>query len=1040
MEPTLFSFIWKHSRRQQLWLLGLTLLSFPFLYASLELPKKIVNDAIGAVTDTVMVYDVRLGQVEYLLVLCGLFLATVLIGGALKMHLNTRKGILSERMLRRLRYQLIHRMLRFPRPYFRTTSQGELVAMITSEAEPMGGLMGDAIAQPVFQFGQMMTIVSFLFLQSVWFGLAAVALIPLQAWLIPMLQRQINLLNKDRIVEVRHLASEIGETAAGISDLRANGGMNFRLAQFTDRLGRLFDLRFRIYRKKYFMKFLNNLIAQITPFLFYSVGGYLAIRGEITVGALVAALGAYKDLSAPWNELLTYYNQLQEMTVRWDVMMERFAPSGMIDEALIDGMPDNIPHLSGPIELSQVTVLDQDGNPVLEEVDLTIPPGARVAIHSSRSAERAALAQLLVREVLPARGSVTVAGHPLETLHQAVIAARIGYAHSQPYLFDGTLGDNLLMPLKVRPRAEGMPLLSRDRKRAEAARAGNSSEMADADWIDPALAGLSGAEDVRDWWYQLVEAMGVDEFAFRRNLRSRFDPALHPDLAKAIVDLRPEIRERLNDAGLADAVFRFDPDGFNPAIALGGNLLFASPAREITQNGLARETRLFRLLDDLGIAREGLAIAAGVVETLNRTFGEDDTDHPLFRRLGIEEATYRQLTDIVNRRKNIGEGRLSLEDRALLMTVVFLLTAEQIGPGFPEEYKDKILAIRRSHGDRLLQQTDGMFVRFRQDAYAPRLTLLENAIFGRAAMAAGARAGDIEDIVAEVLDAHGLRRQVVSIIYDLPTGLGGTKLPAVFQERAGFSRAAIKRPDILIMDNVLPSHDAASRRHAQARLRELLPFTTMIFLEDQFESPDAYDMFVEIVDGRIDGQARTRPTDRTPPGGAADLARKLDILAASDLFGQLDPRNQRLLAFSANWFDAAPGQVVFSHGQAADAVYLCLSGRAEMRLPNAAPDDPPVYFVGEGRLIGDLAVITGGRRSLDLVAVEDTRFLRIGAEEFVAVIENDAKVAVRLMKDMARHMTDVTDMLQTAQLNLADYADPMSDLPGSSQFLDSDHG
>ena len=91
--------------------------------------------------------------------------------------------------------------------------------------------MGDAVAQPVFQAGQMLTIVAFLFMQSVWFGLASIALIPLQAWLIPMLQRQINLLNKDRIQEVRALSAQISETAAGIRDLRANGGWQYRLAQ-----------------------------------------------------------------------------------------------------------------------------------------------------------------------------------------------------------------------------------------------------------------------------------------------------------------------------------------------------------------------------------------------------------------------------------------------------------------------------------------------------------------------------------------------------------------------------------------------------------------------------------------------------------------------------------------------------------------------------------------------------------------------------------------------------------------------------------------
>lgn len=237
MERTLFSFIWKYSKRDQVLLLLVTLITFPFLYATLELPKRIINDAIGADSDTVTLWGVNMGQVQFLMLLCGIYLAAVLAHGLLKMRLNTMKGIVSERMLRRLRYTLIARMMRFPRSYFRTTSQGELVSMVTSEAEPMGGLMGDALAQPIFQAGQMAIIVVFLFAQSIWFGLAGVALIPLQAWLIPMLQRQINVLNKARIVQVRALSAEIGESAVGVTDLRTNGGWRYRLAQFTDRLG-----------------------------------------------------------------------------------------------------------------------------------------------------------------------------------------------------------------------------------------------------------------------------------------------------------------------------------------------------------------------------------------------------------------------------------------------------------------------------------------------------------------------------------------------------------------------------------------------------------------------------------------------------------------------------------------------------------------------------------------------------------------------------------------------------------------------------------
>jgi len=1021
MEPTLFSFIWKYSKRQQLWLLVLTLVSFPFLYASLELPKRIINDAIGATTDRIDLYGVELTQVQYLLVLCAAFFATVLIGGLMKMHINTRKGVLSERMLRRLRYTLISRMLRFPKPYFRTTSQGELVSMITSEAEPMGGLMGDAIAQPVFQFGQMMTIVAFLFMQSVWFGLASVALIPLQAWLIPMIQRQINLLNKERIKEVRHLATEIGESAAGISDLRVNGGWRYRQALITDRLGTLFDIRFRIYQKKFFMKFLNNMIGHLTPFMFYSAGGYLAIRGDITVGALVAALSAYKDLSSPWKELLTYYNQVQDMSLRWDVVTERFAPRNMIPEALIEGEPSSMPHLFGKIELRDVTVRDQDGNMVLEDINLEIPPRARVAIRSDKAIERTALAELLVRETLPTRGEVILSGHPLNELHQAVIAARIGYANSRPYLFDGTLGDNLLMPLKMRPLETEHLAAAHDRSALEAARAGNSGDPIRADWVDPQIAGLSDGGEVRDWWFKLVEAMGIDEIMFRRTLRSRFDPEQHPALAREIVALRPEICEKLRQRGLDDVVFGFDPDRFNPALPLAGNLLFATPVREILPEALAREKRFLQILQEQDLADEAITVSMGVIDSLNRTFGKDGTQHPLFLRLGLDDELYRRVSDIAARATRRGEQALSPGDKAMLLIVPFMLTAEQIGPDFPEEYKDKIVAIRRERGAQLRDRLGDMFVPVDPDTYVPRLTVMENAIYGRVSMMAGAKAEEIEDVVAEVLGAHGLRRRVAAILYDLRAGLGGSNLPTVFQERAAFSRAGIKRPDILIMDNVLASHDSASRLRTRQRLRELLPNSIMVFLEDRFDNPDAYDMYVEIRNGRVDGGAQ-RAAVEAEEGATDDLSRKLAILSANELFGRLSLRNRRLLAFSAQWYAAESGQVVFSHDQPADAVYLCLEGKAELRWPGGNVDRPPVSYVRPGRLIGDLAVITREKRFLDLVVVERSRFLRIGAEEFRAVIENDASVALALLEAVAAHLTGATELLQAAHVNLADYA------------------
>ena len=1013
---SLFAFIWAHSRRQQFLLLALTVLTFPFLYASLELPKRIINDAIGAEAPVIDVWGGhQVGQVDYLLLLCLAFLGAVLLGGMMKMRLNTMKGIVAERLLRRLRYTLISRMIRFPRPYFRTTSQGELVSMITSESEPMGGLMGDAVAQPVFQLGQMLTIVTFLFMQSVWFGLVSVALIPLQAWLIPMLQRQINLLNKDRIQEVRMLAAEIGETAAGIEDLRANGGWRYRMAQISDRLGRLFEIRRRIYTKKYFMKFLNNLIGHMTPFVFYSAGGVLAIRGEITVGALVAALAAYKDLSAPWKELLTYYNQVQDMSLRWKIMVDRFAPRGMIDAALIEGEPDEIPHLRGDIEMRGVSVRDGDGNIVLEDISLTIPAGSRVAIKSSSDSARAAFGQLLTREIMPARGTIEVAGHRFDQLHQGVIAARIGYAYSHPYLFSGSLGDNVLMPLRSRPGN-----VSRDnatlRKQAEAKRAGNSGDLLEADWVNPELAGLGSEGDLRDWWFQLIEAMGIDEQLFQRTLHARFESGAHPALVQHIIRLRPIIRERLQDAGLADAVHHFDPERFNPAVPLAGNILFAVPTREVpVEELIAPGGLLLRLIREQGLSAETMGIGLGVVDTLIKTFGREDTDHPLFLRLGIEEDLYRRLCSAAEQFTSQGSGGMSEEEQALLMTVPFLLSEEQIGSSLPDDFKARILKIRKSHAARLIAETEGLFQPLKEQAYFARLSVLENALFGRISLRAGARAAQVEAVVAEVLKSHGLQKRLALILYDLPTGLGGSMLEPVFQERAAFTRAAIKRPDILILDKALASHSAENRLRTRDRLRGLMPQTTMIFMEDHIQHPERYDLYFEIRDGRIDGVKRR--SEGVPEGaGTSDFAAKFDIIAGADLFAQLDTRNQRLLAFSAGWHEVPAGERVFAAGESGDAVYLCLSGRAELRWPNAPEGAAPVSVIEPGRLIGDLAVITKDTRKLDLFAAEDCRFLRIGATEYKAVIESDINAALRLLETTAGHLSNAGDrMLSMAQ-------------------------
>ncbi|MGH7061742.1 MAG: ABC transporter transmembrane domain-containing protein, partial [Stellaceae bacterium] len=449
--PSIYRLILRYSLRHQIILLLLTLASFPFLYYSLELPKIITNKAIKPKYTVQTFFGIQLDQISYLLLLCFAFLLLVLINGAFKYYLNTYKGRLGERMLRRFRYQLYQRMLLFPLSYFQKNSSAQIIPMITAECESLGGFVGDAVALPAFQGGTLLTNIFFMFMQDPVLGLAAVALYPIQGYVIPKLQRKVNLLNRQRVRTVRQVADRVQESASGIADILANDGAKLQLAGFAALLGRIYDIRFEVYQRKFFVKFLNNFLNQLTPFFFFSIGGYLVIKGSLSVGSLLAVLLAYKDLASPFNELLVFYQSFQDSKIKYDQIVEQFQPGGLMDARLQLETPADVPPLAGEIVAANLSLAEEDGSRVVDAVSFTAPLDRHLAIAGQGGSGKNELALLLARLVRPTSGRITIGGLDLATAPVAVVGRRIGYVGATPYLFAGSLRDNLLLSLRHAP-------------------------------------------------------------------------------------------------------------------------------------------------------------------------------------------------------------------------------------------------------------------------------------------------------------------------------------------------------------------------------------------------------------------------------------------------------------------------------------------------------------------------------------------------------------------------------------------------------------
>ena len=89
-----------------------------------------------------------------------------------------------------------------------------------------------------------------------------------------------------------------------------------------------------------------------------------------------------------------------------------------------------------------------------------------------------------------------------------------------------------------------------------------------------------------------------------------------------------------------------------------------------------------------------------------------------------------------------------------------------------------------------------------------------------------------------------------------------------------------------------------------------------------------------------------------------------------------------------------------------DGAYMMIEGEAGLYLPREGQEDQLIVTVGPGRLVGELGLIRKEPRALSMVAATDITCLRIGEEEFLAVVENDAATAFKLLQVVAGYVSN----------------------------------
>ncbi|MCW6510584.1 ABC transporter transmembrane domain-containing protein [Lichenifustis flavocetrariae] len=878
MEASLFRYIWQQTRREQLWILFVILASMPFNYVMLDLPKYIVNGPIQAkgferATDTQHYFQVKipvpssiseqgflevlhgwdLNRIWSLSVLSAAFLALVIINGLFKFYINTYKGRLGERMLQQLRYDLVDRVLRFPPSEHRRVKPAEIATMIKDEVEPLGGFIGDAFVQPVFLGGQIITALIFILTQNFMLGLIALALLAVQGVVIPRLRRKQLVLGRQRQLTSRSLAGRIGEIIDDMPNILTNDVSNYHRADIANRLTTIFGIRFALYQWKFFVKFLNNLLAQITPFLFYMVGGLLAIGGHLNIGQLVAVISAYKDLPSPVKDLIDWDQQRLDVEVKYTQVIEQFSVDPSLELLPPSDFDGPVPHLSGDIVASGLTVIDTASSRLLDNLSLAIKLSEFTAIDGNATSGGETLIEVLARLVSPDAGRVLLAGRDLRDWPTAVTGRRISFVGAEPFFAQSTITDALLYGLrhKVLRPSEGS-------QRHKIIKSGSNSLDFEADWVDYEAAGATGPEDINERLQATLQVVDLEAevvgFGLNRTLA---EPTSEQE--QAFVEARASFRQKLEETGTVHLIEPFDPERYNVQASIGENLIFGMPINEAYElRRLGSNTEMRKILADLRLDDTLFGMGRAIASTIMELFEGLEADNPLFEQLSL--MTPEQFPDYQAALKRVGSKPLRNAipgDQAIFLDLAFNYIEPRDRLGLLDDALIGKLVLARKAFHQALGDEQDKIAFFHPDVYIVAASVKDNVLMGRVAFGIAEAEYRIGVLLHEVIEERGLRPAVFEAGLSFNIGSGGKRLTGSQRQKLAMARALLRRPDFLLVHRGLSQLDVHGQTAILDRILGLgkpedggQGFGVLWNLENP-QLADHFDRIVHMEDGRV---------------------------------------------------------------------------------------------------------------------------------------------------------------------------------------------
>ncbi len=350
-------------------------------------------------------------------------------------------GRVASRVMFELRVRVFAHLQRLSLDYYTDEKAGVIMTRMTSDIESLQQLLQDGLPQFALQGLTMVIVTVVLFSYNVDLTLITLVLIVplltgLSLWFRASSDRGYQRV-RDGIANV---LSDLSESLSGVRVVTGFNRARHNVLFHRNVSGGYRDANDHTAHLAATYGASTEFVGLLGQAVLLLIGGNMVRDGNLTTGELIAFILYLNSFFGPIQSLVQQYNLYQQGQAAITKLDQLLETHPTVEEA--DGA-EPLPQIDGDVALEQVSFAYDPAKPVLHDVDLHIAAGETIALVGPTGAGKSTIAKLVTRFYDPTHGRVTIDGHDLRDVTLDSLRRQLGVVPQEPFLFAGTMRDNI---------------------------------------------------------------------------------------------------------------------------------------------------------------------------------------------------------------------------------------------------------------------------------------------------------------------------------------------------------------------------------------------------------------------------------------------------------------------------------------------------------------------------------------------------------------------------------------------------------------------